>query len=88
MKGLKDYINENLTDRTDNQAVKTEIINWIKGNVKSIKENKLNFDFSTAPVTVNYDGNIEFKERITSLTSGIFKWGNINGNFFVVDATH
>lgn len=29
MKGLKDYINENLTDRTNNEAVKTEIINWI-----------------------------------------------------------
>lgn len=81
MKDLKEYMNESLADRTNNETVKTEIINWIEDNVKSIKENKLSFDFNTTPVTVDYDGNIEFKEHITSLTNGTFQWGVVGGNF-------
>ena len=75
---------EDQIENTD-EVIKNRIINWIKDNVKSIQENKLNFDFNTTPITVNYDGDIVFKTNITSLTNGIFKWGEVDGNFFCCD---
>lgn len=85
MKGLKEYINESLADGTSNEAIKTEIINWIKDNVKSIKEDNLKIEFDTKPIIVNYVGDIKFKNNITSLTSGTFQWGEVNGIF---DCSH
>ena len=66
-------------ENTD-EVIKNSIIKWIKDNVKSIQENKLNFDFNTTPITVNYDGNIEFKTNITSFLRSelkILKQSNI-----------
>ena len=64
---------------------KAVIARWLKANVKSIEENKLKFDFSTTPFTVDYDGDIEFKTHISSLTNGNFQWGEVDGNFFCCD---
>lgn len=63
------------------EFIKNHIINWIKDNVKSIEENKLKFDFNTSPITVDYDGNIEFKDNIIELTDRIFQWGEVNKIF-------
>lgn len=61
------------------------ITKWLKANVKSIEKNRLKFDYSTTPTTVNYDGDIEFKTHISSLTNGNFQWGEVDGNFFCCD---
>lgn len=75
---------EDQIENTD-EIIKNKILNWLKDNVKSIQENKLNFDFNTTPITVNYDGDIVSKTNIISLTNGIFKWGEVDGNFFCCD---
>lgn len=64
---------------------KLEITKWLKANVKSIEKNRLKFDSSTTPTTVNYDGDIEFKTHISSLTNEFFQWGEVDGNFFCCD---
>ena len=71
-------------ENTD-EVIKNSIIKWIKANVESIEENKLKFDFNTTPITVNYDGDIEFKTNITSLTDGHFQWGEVKGDFCCVN---
>ena len=71
---------EDQIENTD-EMIKNSIIKWIKDNVKSIQENKLNFDFNTTPITVNYDGDIVFKTNITSLPNRIFQWGEVNKIF-------
>lgn len=81
---------DDIEDQIDNfdaieNAIKDKIIDWINDNVKSIQENKLEFDFNTMPVTVNYDGDIEFKTNITSLTDGHFQWGEVKGDFCCVN---
>jgi hypothetical protein len=94
MKNLKEYINEGLADwgdsdefdkkiskQTSKSAIKTEIIEWIKNNTKSIKKTKLKFDFNTTPITVNYDGDIRYTTTATSLTNDIFQWGEVGGKF-------
>lgn len=67
------------------EVLKSMIIKWLKDNVESIQENKLKFDFNTAPITVDYDGDIIIDKRATSLTNGIFQWGEVDGNFFCCD---
>lgn len=67
------------------EMFKAVIARWLKANVKSIEENKLKFDFSTTPFTVDYDGDIEFKTHISLLTNGNFQWGEVDGNFFCCD---
>ena len=87
MKSLKSILEASVLADIDYQleygdeALKNNIIDWIKDNVMSIKENKLNFDFNTAPITVNYDTDIQFKYDITSLTNGMFQWGEVGGYF-------
>ena len=87
MKNINDYIRESVLDDIDDQientdeVIKNSITRWIKDNVKSIQENKLEFDFNTTPITVNYGGNIEFKRNITSLTNENFQWGKVKGGF-------
>jgi hypothetical protein len=93
MKSLNTYIKEGLSDWSDDklgkrmdeltseEVIKKEIIGWIINSAVSINENKLKFDFSTTPITVDYDGDIRFKIHITSLTNGIFQWGKIGGYF-------
>ena len=93
MKSLNTYVIEGLADWSDDKldkkisqqttksAIKKEIIDWLKNNVKLIQENKLNFDFNTTPITVDYDDNIGFKDNITSLTNGTFQWGEVGGYF-------
>ena len=75
---------EDQIENTD-EFIKNSITKWIKNNVETIKENKLNFDFNMTPITVNYDGDIVFKTNITSLTNGNFQWGEVDGNFFCCD---
>ena len=84
MKDLKEYIRESIEDNTD-ETLKNSITKWIKSNTKSIKEYRLDFDFNTTPVTVNYDGDIMFKSNITSLTNDIFQWGEVKGFFNCVN---
>lgn len=94
MRNLKEYVNEGLADWSDSDefdkkiskqttkaAIKKEIIDWLKDNVKTIKKTNLKFDFNTTPITVNYDGDIKFKDNITSLTNDIFQWGVVGGDF-------
>lgn len=88
MKDLKEYIKESILDDIDDQVENTDemlksvIIKWLKSNVEIIiLENKLKFDFSTAPITINYDGHIKFKKHITSLTNEMFQWGVVGGYF-------
>ena len=71
---------EDQIDNTD-EVIKNNITRWIEDNVKSIEENKLKFDFNTSPITVDYDGNIEFKDNIIELTDRIFQWGEVNKIF-------
>ena len=75
---------EDQIENTD-EIIKNKIMNWLKNNVKSIEENKLKFDFNTTPITVNYDGDIEFKTNITSLTDRYFQWGEVKGDFCCVN---
>ena len=86
MKSLNTYISEGLADQGDDNVLNKNIsqsliIDWLKANVKSIRENKLNFDFNTDPITINYNGNIQFKKHITSLTNEMFQWGEVRGYF-------
>ena len=94
MKSLNTYINEGLSDWSDDKldkkiskqttiaAIKQEIIEWIKNNTFGRKyEIKFKFDFNTTPITVNYDDDIDFKIDITSLTNGLFQWGKVSGCF-------
>ena len=96
MKNLKEYIKEGLFDDIDNmentngldnaskgfeQMDKEKIIEWICDNIKKIDKNKLEFDLSTTPITVDYTGNIWFENHITSLTNDLFQWGVIKGDF-------
>ena len=93
MKSLNTYINEGLADWSDDKlgkrmdeltskaAIKKEIIDWIKNNVKSIQGNKLKFDFNTTPITVDYYDDVDFKTNITSLTNGMFHWGKVGNDF-------
>ena len=79
MKSLNTYVIEGLADWSDDKldkkiskqttkaAIKKEIIDWIKDNVKTIKKTNLKFDFNTSPITVNYDGDVEFKFDIAIL---------------------
>ena len=81
--GLADWgddesLNKEIAKSTSPEALKKEIIEWIGG----VDENKLELDFSTYPITVNYDGNIFFKKDVTKLTSYLFQWGEVKGNFF------
>ena len=95
MKSLNIYVNEGLADwgeddtfnkkiskQTSKSAIQQEIIEWVAKNTKErIYKNKFKFDFSTSPITVNYNGNIRYTTTITSLTSDIFQWGEVGGNF-------
>ena len=94
MKNLKEYIKEGLFDNLDKiekmsgmesgvELLKKEVIDWIKNNAKGqIYENRFNFDFNTTPITVDYDGGVEFKRHITSLNNNdAFQWGVV-GNYF------
>ena len=88
MKDIKTFILEasilaDIDDQLEygDEALKSVIINWLKANVISMQENKLNFNFNTTPITVDYDGDIHFKKHITSLTNEIFQWGEVEGNF-------
>lgn len=92
MKDLKHYLKESVLDDVFAQIeiddadkmmiIKKSITNWLKNNLLiRFQENKLSFDFSTAPIIVNYDGDIKCKTNITSLTNGVFQWGVINGDF-------
>ena len=94
MKSLNIYVNEGLADwgeddtfnkkiskQTTKAVIKQEIIEWIQDNFVKVKKTKLKFDFSTTPITVDYDGNIEFKENRDSLTNGMFQWGEVGGYF-------
>ena len=81
--GLADWVDDESLEKemaksTSPEAIKKEIIEWIGG----VDENKLELDFSTYPITVNYDGNIFFKKDATKLTSDLFQWGEVKGNFF------
>jgi hypothetical protein len=94
MKNLNTYVIEGLADWSDDklgkrmdeltsdEAIKQEIIDWLKNNTLSnIVKSRLKFDFNTTPITVDYDGDIHFKKHITSLTNKIFQWGVVGGNF-------
>ena len=93
MKNLKEYVNEGLADWSDDKldkkiskqtsksAIKAEIIEWIKANVRSLKKNKLKFDFSTTPITINYDDDIHFNTNITGFCFVWFQWGEVGGFF-------
>ena len=65
MKDLKEYIKEGLFDDLDKiekiggmesnvELLKKEVIDWIKNNIRPIYENKIEFDFNTTPITINY----------------------------------
>lgn len=87
--GDDDKLNKKMSKQTTKAAIKQEIIDWVINNtrpgvVKKTKS-KFKFDFKTDPITVDYDGNIEFKENIDSLTNGLFQWGYINGGFNCVN---
>ena len=96
MKSLNTYITEGLADwgddksfgkkiskQTTKDAIKQEIIEWIESNTQDrIYKNKIKFDFSTSPITINYDGDIKYASSITSLTNGLFQWGEVRGYFY------
>ena len=90
MKSLNTYINEGLVDWSDDDklnksvtnSLKNEIFNLIKANTHDkVYQNKLKFDFSTNPVTVNYDGDIKYRFDVLSLTNELFQWGEVMGDF-------
>lgn len=81
--GLFDWMDDESLEKemaksTSLEAIKKEIIEWIGGG----DENKLELDFSTNPITANYDGDVFFKKDATKLTSDLFQWGEVKGNFF------
>ena len=84
MKSLKEILEASILADIDDQleagdeALKSVIIKWIKNNAEiTIRENKFKFDFNTTPITVDYDGIINFKNDITSLTNENFQWGEV-----------
>ena len=87
MKTLKEILEASILADIDDQleygdeVLKSMIIEWLKANAISMQENKLNFNFNTAPITVNYGADIRFKNNIESLTNGTFQWGEVRGNF-------
>jgi hypothetical protein len=95
MKSLNSYINEGLADwgedntlnkkiskQTTKTVIKKEITDWIVNNANGrIYKNKLKFDFDTSPITIDYDGDIELKWKVDSLTNGLFQWGNVSKIF-------
>jgi hypothetical protein len=90
MKNLNIYLKEGLVDWGDDDklnksvtnSLKNEIFNLIKVNSHGkVYQNKLKFDFSTNPVTVNYDGDIKYRFDILSLTNELFQWGEVSGDF-------
>ena len=87
IEGLSDWSDDKLGKRMDKltseETIKNEIIGWVINNTRPcmVKKTKFKFDFSTSPITVNYGGDITFKTNITSLTNGIFQWGETIGDF-------
>jgi hypothetical protein len=96
MKNLKEYVNEGLADwgeddklnkkiskQTSKSAIMKEIRNWIKANYYYVKVNSLVFNFDTFPITVDYTREeLYIKHGVTSLTNGMFQWGEIDGVFY------
>ena len=85
MKSLKQYIenhtNESLSDgegvlsdpERDNRIIET----WVKENYRFNRQLKINDD-----LTVDCPGSVSVKKQnITSLTNGLFRWGEIKGDF-------
>jgi hypothetical protein len=85
IEGLADWsddkLNKRMDELTSEEAIKNEIINWIKNNVRQIQKNKLKFDYDTTPITIDYDGDIRYVRLATSLTNDIFQWGDVGGDF-------
>jgi transcription elongation factor Elf1 len=94
MVNLKEYLVEGLADWSDDKldkkiskqttkaGIQQEIFDWIKSNtLYRINKNKFKFDFSTLPITVNYDGDIRYISTTASLTNDIFQWGKVGGYF-------
>ena len=84
--GLADWdegdFEKSIKKETSKPALKKIITDWLITNSRcNVYKNKIKFDFNTYPITVDYDGDIQFKNHITSLTNGIFQWGRINGCF-------
>ena len=80
--GDDELFNEKMDKQTSEEAIKQEIIDWIVNNTYGrIYKNKFKFDFNTTPITLDYDGDIDFKNTITSLTNELFQWGKVNKIF-------
>lgn len=85
--GLADWdegdFEKSIKKETSKTSIKKEIIEWIVTNSSNrIYKNKFKFDTTTTPWTIDYDGNIFFKKDATKLTSDLFQWGEVKGNFF------
>ena len=80
MKTLNAYLNESLLDGEDALGTKMDmraVESWIKENFKIKGTLKINKDF-----TVDCTGDVAVKNNnITSLTNGMFSWGEIGGEF-------
>ena len=81
MKSIKLYFESLLDDDDiflDPKNDKKDIENWIKNNYKIVGKLNISDDF-----VVDCNGIVEIKnESIESLTNGLFKWGEINMNFY------
>lgn len=91
--GEDETLNKRMSKQTTKVAIKQEIIDWIQENYKDnfvkVKKTKLKFDFSTSPVTVDYN-DVIISKNSKELTNGVFKWGYVDkfvieGNDNLVD---
>lgn len=98
MVNLKEYIKEGLFDDLDKiekiggmesnvKLLKKEITDWITNNTYTlIIKSRLEFDFNTTPITVNYDDDIYISKSVTSLNdNGLFQWGEVGGGFYCTE---
>ena len=79
MKKLNIYLESILDDEDvllDPEKDKEIIRSWIEDNYKIMGRLKINND-----LTVDCSGDVAVKNRIESLTNGMFSWGKIGGSF-------
>ena len=95
MENLRKYLIEGLADwdegdfeksikkETSKQAIQKTIRKWVRDNYLGAKVNSLVFNWTDDGIIVDYTRDeLYIKHGATSLTNGLFKWGEIDGVFY------